>query len=61
MDIEQFRWSKGRSETKYTYTLSDIARLKGVKVPAIRKAIQRNRLNPADLASVISYIGKVKA
>lgn len=57
MDISLFRWLKGKSERRYSYTLSDIARSRGVKVEAIRKAIQRGKLKPDSLDSVIEYCG----
>jgi hypothetical protein len=58
MSIDTFpeRWQKGKSYRKYCYTLEDIARLKGVSIYAIRKAIQRGKLDPGDLLSLSKYL-----
>lgn len=44
-----------RGKRKYIYYLSDIAEIKNVSINTIYSAIQRKRLNPRSLKSVIDY------
>ena len=52
------RWDKGKSLHKYSYTLQDIAHVRGVTIHAVRQSIKRGTLNPEDLVSVARYILK---
>jgi hypothetical protein len=49
------RWDKGKSSHKYSFTLQDIAHIRGVTIHAVRQAIKRGTLNPEDLVSVAKY------
>ena len=53
---DKTRWSKGRGYRKYCYTLLDIAELKGVPIKAVRSAVARGVLDPADIKSVSAYL-----
>ena len=50
------RWDKGRSSKKYTYTLADIARLRGVTVEHIRNLVSQGTLDPQSLYDVVVYL-----
>lgn len=54
------RWQRGGSRRKFCYTYRDIADKKGVTIHAVRQAVKRGTLKPADLESVTRYIQKKK-
>ena len=53
---EEVRWKKGGSYKKYTYTLADIARLRGVTVGHIRNLVSQGQLDPQSLYDVVVYL-----
>lgn len=46
----------GRHDTKYTYTLRDIAKVTGYKLSYLYKMKQQGLLNPNSLLDVIEFI-----
>jgi hypothetical protein len=42
----------------WAYGYSDLARLVGKSEDAVRHDVQRGRLDPADLASVVAYVNE---
>ena len=55
MDIRDVRWTQGKSYRKYTYTIQDIARLRGVTIGAVRQAIRRGTVKLGSMDSVMLY------
>ena len=51
------RWAGGGSQKKRSYTFLDIAKAKGVTVHAVKKAVQRGKVDFDSLKSVSGYIG----
>lgn len=50
------QWTEGRSATKYTYTVDDIARLTGLKRKTIWNYTTQGKLIPSSLESVVHFI-----
>lgn len=49
---------KGGAQPKlWAYGYVDLARLVGKSATAVRQDARRGRFNPADLASVVAYVG----
>ena len=55
---EENRWKKGRCERVYRYRVSDVARVKGVSVGAVRNDVCRGKVDLGDLGSVVRYCSK---
>ena len=52
------RWRGGRGKNKYCFMLTDIARVKGIKLQSVRNDLVKKKFNPADLESIIRYCEK---
>jgi hypothetical protein len=55
------RKHRERGPIRFSYTYKDISRLTGVKVNTIRQHVNRGRLDPTRLESVISYVNECRA
>ena len=52
------RFGQGKSEHKFTYTYSDIARLTKLTKNTIKLYVYQKKFDPNDLLSVIQFIVK---
>ena len=52
------RWQGGKSHHKYSYTISDIARITGRAEGTVRNDSCGRRVDLDDLESVVEYISK---
>jgi hypothetical protein len=56
MGIEEYRWRGGRGYRQLKFTYEDIARIKGVSLQAVRRAVSNGILDPDDLESICRYL-----
>lgn len=49
---------EGRRERLWAYGLTDLARLFGMGLVGVRKAVKDGRLDPSDLRSVIAFAAR---
>ena len=52
----QYRWDKGKSFTKFTFTYLDIANATNLTVTTVREYARRKVFNPHDLTSLVLFI-----
>lgn len=51
-----FRWTKGRGNTKFFYTYEQLAQITGLSVTTIRQYVWKKRLDPKDLVSIVRFL-----
>ena len=54
------RWNKGKSYKKHTYTIDDVARLRGVSIQTVRNYFSKYRLDIDSLQDVVKYLQQPK-